>query len=325
MSLKEFFYFQKSDRKVIVVALLVMAVALGVIYLVGDRNSVTPEEEDLMTETDSATGKNDRYYAVKTDAPHLTPFDPNTADSTQLLALGLQPWQVRNIYRYRAKGGVYREPEDFARVYGMTVKQYRELAPYIRISSDYRPASEVYGQRRTSNRSYSSRPWSGDRRTTSSEISSGGPSRVSESPAHSRDTLRYPVKLRPGEHIDLNAADTTLLKKVPGIGSYYARKVVSYRERLGGFYSTDQLFEIEGFPEEAADFLVCQTGVTRRLKVNQLSLSQLRQHPYINFYQAKAITDYRRLKGPLKSLNDLSLLPDFPPEVIARLTPYVEF
>ena len=140
-----------------------------------------------------------------------------------------------------------------------------------------------------------------------------------------RDTVRYPIKLRDGEHIDLNTSDTTLLKKVPGIGSYYARKVVAYRERLGGFFSTDQLFEIEGFPEPAADFLTCNGTVLRKLNVNQLSLSQLRQHPYISFYQAKAITDYRRLKGPLHSLDDLRLLQDFNNEVISRLAPYVEF
>ena len=64
-------------------------------------------------------------------------FDPNTADSTQLLRLGLKPWQVRSIYRYRAKGGVFSEPADFARVYGLTLKQYRELEPYIRIGRDY--------------------------------------------------------------------------------------------------------------------------------------------------------------------------------------------
>ena len=329
MSLREFFYFQKSDRKVLVVAFCVMAVALGVVYLVGNGNSTTPMETADSTalggageEPATASGS---YYAVEEQPRHLVPFDPNTADSTCLLGLGLQPWQVRSIYRYRAKGGVFRQPSDFARVYGLTVKQYRELQPYIRISDDYRPAAEVYGQRNRGSRAYISHSGSATGVYPSHEVPQGRG--LSESPSHtpSRDTLRYPVKLRAGEHIDLNSADTTLLKRVPGIGSYYARKVVAYRQQLGGFYSTDQLFEIEGFPEDAVDFFTMTTGITHRLKINQLSLAQLRKHPYINFYQAKAITDYRRLKGPLTSLNQLSLLPDFPPEVITRLAPYVEF
>src|SRR3712207_9469155 len=47
------------------------------------------------------------YYNVPSKAAVLFDFDPNTADSTQFLALGLRPWQVRNIYKYRAKGGIY--------------------------------------------------------------------------------------------------------------------------------------------------------------------------------------------------------------------------
>ena len=341
MSWREFFYFQKSDRKVLVVAMCVAVAALGVIFLLGGRHDATPGgEADSLAMAEGMEGPpaGGDYYAVKERAVSLSPFDPNTADSTQLLALGLQPWQVRNIYRYRAKGGVFREPEDFARVYGLTAGQYRELQPYICISPDYRPASDVYGRER----SYASRrrgayggPGSGsgkksfwgsardeDVANVSVESGRSGERGVT---GYVRDTVRYPIKIKVGEHIDLNTSDTTMLKKVPGIGSYYARKVVEYRERLGGFFSTDQLFEIEGFPEEAADFLTCNSASVRKLNVNQLSLSQLRRHPYISFYQAKAITDYRRLKGPLRSLDDLRLLPDFPQEAIDRLTPYVEF
>ncbi|MBQ7717121.1 MAG: helix-hairpin-helix domain-containing protein [Prevotella sp.] len=135
----------------------------------------------------------------------------------------------------------------------------------------------------------------------------------------------YQEKLKSGEHVDLNTADTTMLKMVPGIGSYYARKVVQYGERLGGYVSIDQLDEIEGFPLDSKEYLVLENPSPRKLDVNRLSLNELKKHPYINFFQAREITNYRRLHGPLKSLSDLRLSKDFPPEVIARLEPYVEF
>ena len=135
----------------------------------------------------------------------------------------------------------------------------------------------------------------------------------------------YQVKIKPGEHIVLNTADTTDLKTVPGIGPYYARKIIEYGKRLGGYVSVDQLDEIEGFPLDAKDYLTIEGATPHLLNVNTLSLNELRRHPYINFYMAKAITDYRRLHGPLRSLNDLRLSKDFPPEVIKRLEPYVEF
>lgn len=323
---KEFFYFPKSDRRAILMALTIAVVAVAGIWFIGTSNDVTEGGESAEEgEMNGATAVNHDFESDDTEAREvrLAPFDPNLADSTQLLALGLQPWQVRNILRYRAKGGVFRQPSDFARVYGLTVKQYRDLEPYIRISPDFRPAADVYGK--PPRRQHHQSKEYAERMGGSSNDMAWERTTDDATPAYSRDTVRFPIKLKVGEHIDLNLADTTALKKVPGIGSYYARKVVAYRERLGGFFSTNQLMEIEGFPEEATAFFILQPSDVKKLNVNQLSLAQLRKHPYINFYMAKAITDRVRLKGPLHSLDELSLLPDFTPEVIARLAPYVDF
>ena len=232
-------------------------------------------------------------YNVETVRRKLSAFDPNTADSTLLLSLGLQPWQVRSIYRYRAKGGIYRQPSDFARLYGLTVKQYKELLPYIHISDEYKPAAEVYGR--------------------TDAVRSG------------RDTLRYPVKLQPGQYVTLDDADTASLRKVPGIGRYYASRIVRYRNDLGGYVSVAQLSEIEGIPEAALSYFRVTGGAVRKLNLNRLTLNDLKHHPYINFYQARRIIDYRRLKGPLHSIDDLRLLKDFSQRDIERLRPYVEF
>ena len=300
--IREFFYLQKSDRKVILTLLLVIIVALGIIFLTGgeggeeignSRDSLGSPRNDLGSTRNSRNyGKAESYYVSPREVERFA-FDPNTADSTQLLRLGLQPWQVRNIYKYRAAGGIYRQPEDFARLYGLTVKQYRQLEPYIRISEDYRPSADYYSK---------------------------------DEVVRERDTVRYPVKLQLGEHISLNSADTSQLRKVPGIGSYYARKIVGYRERLGGYCRVEQLLEIENFPETAvAYFTVSDHPRLQKLNLNRLSQNELKRHPYINYYQAREIVDYRRLHGRLESLQQLSLLKDFPKEAIERLEPYVEF
>ena len=136
---------------------------------------------------------------------------------------------------------------------------------------------------------------------------------------------RYPVKIKEGEHVILNTADTTALQTIPGIGSYFARKIVQYGERLGGYVSVDQLDEIEDFPLESKRYLVIQNAKPRQLNINQLSLNELKRHPYLNYYQARAIMDYRRLHGPIQSFDDLRLSKDFPQEAIDRLTPYVAY
>ena len=298
--MKNFFYLQRSDRRAILAALAVLAIAVGVTLYVGSQGGTTPTAAADSTAVkkkhykERAYGKKETtYYDVGGRKAELFAFDPNTADSTQLLRLGLAPWQVRNIYKYRAAGGIYRRPSDFARLYGLTKGQYERLLPYIRISDDYRPAAEAYATERQE--------------------------------PYARDTTRYPLKLKPGEHVALNSADTSLLKRVPGIGSGFARAIVRYRERLGGFYKVGQLLEIDNFPQSALPYFTADASLCRKLNINKLTLSQLRRHPYIGFYQAKTIIGHRRLYGPIHSLDELSLYKDFPPETIEKLRNYVEF
>ena len=298
--MKPLFYLQRSDRRAVLAALAVLAVAAGIAVCAGQGGTTAAngggDTTALAANSHAGGGKGARtttYYDAGGRRAELFPFDPNTADSTQLLRLGLAPWQVRSVYRYRAKGGVYRQPRNFARLYGLTAGQYRRLEPYIRISADYRPASEAYP--------------------------AGGRT------AYVRDTVRYPLKLKPGQHVSLNTADTALLKRVPGIGSGFAGAIVRYRERLGGFYKVGQLLEIDNFPESALPYFTADASRCRRLNINKLTLNQLRRHPYISFYQAKTIVDHRRLHGPIKCLDELRLYKDFTPEVIEKLRNYVEF
>lgn len=300
----------RNDRKILIGTSGVALVVMAAIFLLGE----TPSNPSVQGEDRK------RPYVPYAAIPlqrtgEEFPFDPNTADSTQLLRLGLRPWLVRNIYRYRAKGGIFRRKEDFARLYGLTVKDYRRLEPYIRISSDYQPAATLFAERGSNNKAGLSR-------------NKGGLSDNKEPLLENKDGLSrkmYPVKIKEGEHIVLNTADTAMLRRVPGIGYYYAKEIVRYRRRLGGYVSVDQLDEIDHFPVSAKKYFVIEQATPQKLNINKLRLEQLRRHPYINYYQAKAITDYRRLHGDIKSLEDLRFSTDFTPADIQRLLPYIEY
>ena len=136
MLFKEFFYLPKSDRSVLIVVLIAI---VGIILLIfgirgNECNTIADVKDSLGMQKRAISSRNfypnDYRYAqageLKTER---FAFDPNTADSTQLLRLGLKPWQVRAIYKYRAHGGIFRRPADFARLYGLTRGQYRSLAP----------------------------------------------------------------------------------------------------------------------------------------------------------------------------------------------------
>ncbi len=314
--MRSIFYLQRNDRNAIIVILMIIAIICSLIIFIGGEDDGSRQgvaDSTLTQHPERVDKEHPLYYKVDEEIHEVFAFDPNTADSTDLLRLGLQEWQVRSIYRYRAKGGIYRRPEDFARLYGLTKKQYETLRPYIIIGEDYRPASDYYGQQKD----YAYNRQAREEGKTEKGQASG---EKAEEKIYS-----YPQKLKAGEHVSLNSADTTELKKIPGIGSAYSRAIVRYRERLGGYVNANQLMEIEGFPEEALSFMQVEKDKITKLKINKLSMSQLRRHPYLNFYQARDICDYRRLHGPIKSLHQLSLLKTFPPAQIERLEPYVSY
>ena len=242
--IREFFYLQKSDRKVILTLLVIIVVALGVIFLTGvenDTSNALTVADTLKSEVRRDTFRRKPYYKRDTVYVH-----------------------TKVVYRDR----YYRTGKS---------DEIKSLDTVLRMN-------------------------------------------------HAHGTIvSNPHKIREGEHVVLNTADTTALKTIPGIGPYFARKIVQYGERLGGYVNIDQLDEIEDFPLESKQYLVVQDAQPRKLNINQLSLNELKRHPYINYYQARAIEDYRRLHGPLKSLNDLRLSKDFPPKAIERLMPYVAY
>ncbi|HOU74771.1 MAG TPA: helix-hairpin-helix domain-containing protein [Tenuifilum sp.] len=109
--------------------------------------------------------------------------------------------------------------------------------------------------------------------------------------------------------VELNSADTLSLLKLKGIGSNYAKRIVGYRNLLGGFYSIDQLGEVYGFTPQLVDQLrpniYIDTTRIRKININLIKYDDLRIHPYVNDYQAKAIIYYRSQKGTIKTLDEL--------------------
>ena len=235
------------------------------------------------------------------------PFDPNTADSTTLLRLGLSPWQVRSIYRYRAKHGRYHKPDDFKRVPGLTNEQWERLRPQIRIATEFQ---------------YVNLP----RETILLEEG-----KLEKLPDSVRDAMifgsevKVSTKLAPGQTIDINTADTAQLKMIPGIASKRAARIVAYRRSLGGFVNIEQAMEAIEMPDTVLKYMSLSPVEVTKINVNKLSVQQLMKHPYLNFYQAKAIFEHRQNKGDLHSFEELSRLESFKPTDLDRLRPYISF
>lgn len=153
-----------------------------------------------------------------------------------------------------------------------------------------------------------------------------------EKPSRSRDSLPHerannPPLPKTYEPLDLNAADTSQLVRLPGIGVYTAEKILSYRERLGGFSHLEQLDEINGIRVENLSVLkelaFVDSSLIRHIDLNAASVEQLMSHPYLSFYQAKAVASLRRARPNGLEASDLQFLEEFSPDDLRRLRPYL--
>jgi DNA uptake protein ComE-like DNA-binding protein len=132
--------------------------------------------------------------------------------------------------------------------------------------------------------------------------------------------------------ISLNETDTAQWKKVPGIGSTYAARIVKYRDVLGGFISINQLKEVYGVTDELFENIAPfisedDIGLEHcvKLNVNKLEFKEILAHPYIDYEQTKAIVNLRRRTGNITSIRQLAMLDEFTAEDIKRITPYIDF
>lgn len=293
---RDWFTFSRQDRRAILILSLLIVVVGGLFWTKPRWLGKGMPSESLESYKDSFLTE-EPIVAVM---PH--PFNPNTADSLELLSVGLPPRVARNILRYREAGGRFRKPEDLARIYGLHDTMYAQVKPYITIPSERKEVTPVP---RSSDRQITSLPDTGRK----------------EHPYAAYMRAKY----KPGQSADLNVADTTELMKIPGIGPVYARMIVDYRERLGGFHSVAQVYDLDVLPEEVGDWVHIDTASIVKLKINRLSVTQLRTHPYLTFYQAKAIVALRKREGDIKSVRQLLFLDEFSEADIERLEPYLSF
>lgn len=295
---KDFFYYSRAERRGIA---LLAALMVVLVVVLGIRQRPAPGQEkdeallafrDSTTRADSLRRQARKAYRPARQTPvELSYFDPNRADSSRLVRLGLPVHVVRNVLKYRAKGGVFRSADAFSRIYGLSREDFERIRPYIRLQAAAHPVKAD---------SMPSRPvWE---------------ARPSSVPKYAEGTV-----------IDLNEADTADLKRIPGIGTVRAARIVAYRRRLGGFCRVEQLREIQGLPEDVRRWFEVKGRPARSLAVNRWDVERLRAHPYLNFYQAKVIVEHRHKYGRLHSLSQLALYEEFTQEDLERLEPYVMY
>lgn len=218
-------------------------------------------------------------------------FDPNTLSAKDWKRLGLRDKTIQTIQHYLSKGGKFHKPEDLEKIYGLNENEYQQLLPFIKIENAY-----LFNH------------------TEKIENSSNN-----NQPARKQKIL---------QPIDINEADTAAFIALPGIGSKLASRIISFREKLGGFYSVDQIGEIYNLPDSTFQkikpFLRAGDEALKKININTADAATLKMHPYIKWNLANAIVQYRSQHGEYKSVDELKQIAIITPEIFGKISNYLE-
>ena len=112
-------------------------------------------------------------------------------------------------------------------------------------------------------------------------------------------------KIQGSEFLKINSVDTTELKSLPGIGSFFAKNIVDYRNKLGGFTNKQQLLEVYGLDysrfEIISPYIILDSIEIQKVKVNHDDFKTILRHPYIEYEDVKKIVNYRETKGMIRN------------------------
>ncbi|QTE36769.1 helix-hairpin-helix domain-containing protein [Mucilaginibacter gossypii] len=139
----------------------------------------------------------------------------------------------------------------------------------------------------------------------------------------------YINKTKPGEVIEINTADSARLTMIHGIGPAFARRIVHYRERIGGFYNKEQLKEVYGIDKEKYGQI--ETGIAVdgkhiiKVNINTATFNELKRFPYLSYKQMDAIVAYRDEHGNYNDLTDLKNIAILNDGILRKIGPYLVF
>lgn len=310
--IREYLHFSKKERKGTILLIILIAICFIApffySYIVkkdeSDYSKFQKEVSALKIRQADSADKN--YYSKNFDENNYTNFyepsdknyytktkgevfyfDPNTASANDWKRLGIRDKTAETIQKYLSKGGHFYKPEDIAKIWGLHKDDVDRLLPYVRIEDNKK--EYVY--------------------------------------KNEFQNTNTPYKKPAPQIIDINTADTTAFISLPGIGSKLAQRIISFREKLGGFYSVEQIKETYGLPDSTFIKIKPQLSLNnpsvKKININTASLEEMKAHPYIRYNLANAIIQYRLQHGNYASAEDIKKIMMVTDMVYNKAAPYL--
>lgn len=314
--IKDYLTFNRKERVAILVILFLILIA---VLLPGIVNTIQPPKiaeidsswantintlannghENLTGDENADNDKDGQYQfdppitATNKLKPVLFQFDPNILSRDGWEKLGLKEKNIRTILNYRNKGGKFFKAEDLGKIYGLDNEDYERLLPFIRING------------------------SNIKKDSASPTFTSSSQSSKVTPQHFR---QYSI-------ININEADTTAFIALPGIGAKLATRIINFREKLGGFYSVEQVGETFGLPDSTfqkiKQYLEIKDLDLRKLNINTATVEELKSHPYLKWSIANPLVAYRNEHGPFTSIEEIKNIPSLTSDIFNKIAPYL--
>lgn len=354
--IQDYFTFSRNERKgitILLVIIFLLAVANKVIFYFE-----TPAEIDIDL-LDTAKSEmnlfNDSINSLAEENEFFR-FNPNTIDRDALDSLSLPEGVKRNILKFREKGGRFYSETDFRKIYGVTDAIYNQVAPFLMFETEKakptpsKNQSELFlfdpntasdndfirlglqEKQIQTIRNYQSK--GGTFRNASDFSKIYGISETLKKILADYIVIgeQENVKIEKAVEvtkiqIEINAADSIELMKLPGIGDKLSKRIVKYRDLLGGFHTLAQLKEVYGLNEEVIrridEFITLDSKRIRKVDLNFAEWNELAKHPYIQKNIANQIIKFRTKYGSIQKSSVLldSMILNI--DEYARLKPYL--
>ena len=302
--IKNYFSFTKKERLGIIslLAITVCIAFLPQLYSTITSTAVPPNFDTTLAalsskENDTAFNhfkkfdtENDYSNKYKFDKENLTAtlfnFDPNKIDSATWQSLGTKAKTASSIQKYIAKGGKFWHAEDIFKVWGMSDALKQRLVEYIKIP----PKENGYVK---------------------------------------KEFVPFEKKVYEKKQIsivEINSADSAAFEGLPGIGGGFAKRIIAFRNKLGGFSNINQVAETFGMQDstfqKAKPYLNCDVNLITKININTSTVEELKNHPYVKWQLANVIINYRKQHGNYKSIEDLKKIMTIDEETYNKIAPY---
>lgn len=313
----------KSDRRALIFLMIVALVSFCVKIFIDSMDEKGREADNQKDKAELLEGTAANLDSVR---EAMGTFDPNVVDSVTLLKYGLGSMQIRSLLGYRRHGGTFETPLAVSKLYNWSDEDVEKVLDYIVIGDEYKKTykyREQYEAER--NKEYAGRV---EYYRAKESVHNANKDSLKHGSADKGELPKYTRsdKFKSLTKIDLNTADTTQLKRIPGVGRGIANSIVKLRGKLGGFYSVKQLEAVEYISPELYEwFEVKSTADLHLININKASFQVLNSHPYISYNQTRDLMNYRRLYGSLKDKDDLLSTNIFTKDEVERLAPYLEY